>query len=50
MAPSLSKAMGSSNTHPSPLQQAHPRNHSKTRTNHRRNTRPQHTTHQGNPP
>lgn len=65
MAPSLSKAMGSPNTHPSPyrntprgavqfttpfpLQQAHPRDHSRKRHNHRRNTRPQHTTHQGDP-
>ena len=65
MAPSLSKAMGSPKTHPSPyrntprgavqfttpfpLQQAHPRDHSRKRHNHRRNTRPQHTTHQGDP-
>lgn len=51
MAPSLSKAMGSPNTHPSPyrntprgavqfttpflLQQAHPRDHSRKRHNHR---------------
>ena len=58
MAPSTSKAMGSPNTHPSPYQTTpgggtvhhlsptaspYPCNHSRTRTDHRRSNRPQHT-------
>ena len=67
MAPSLSKAMGSPNTHPSPYRNT-PRGavqfttpfppYSKPTlattagngTTTGRNTRPQHTTHQGDPP